>query len=169
MQSVCPDRMPLGVSDCCVIVELSALRPSQQSADDERLIFVRSCIVVRRRRRGNHVKLSTYKPFRVSAVDAAISTELNENKTNLQMRYAELSRNAMESPPAVTRRWPVLTHLVLSRNPLRGRRCESLRLLQAARRGHDAMRRAVSTLVSFRHHPYWPASCCAQSCEQEVG
>eukprot|EP00903_Cladosiphon_okamuranus_P008234 g7927.t1 len=62
-------------------------------------------------------------------------------ETLKKMRFAELSRNAIESPPEVTRRWPVLTHLVLSRNPLNGRRLESLRLLQAAQRGHDAMHR----------------------------
>ncbi|CAM9407149.1 unnamed protein product, partial [Ectocarpus sp. 6 AP-2014] len=61
--------------------------------------------------------------------------------TLTKMRYAELSRNSMESPPPVTRQWPLLTHLVLSRNPLRGRRRQSLRLLQAAQRGHDAMHR----------------------------
>eukprot|EP00752_Nemacystus_decipiens_P011953 g10598.t1 len=62
-------------------------------------------------------------------------------QTLTKMRFAELSRNEMESPPEVTRRWPLLTHLVLSRNPLKGRRLESLRLLQAARRGHEAMNR----------------------------
>ncbi|CAM9251020.1 unnamed protein product [Scytosiphon promiscuus] len=58
-----------------------------------------------------------------------------------KMRFADFSRNMMESPPSVTREWPLLTHLVLSRNPLRGRRHQSLRLLQAAQKGHDAMHR----------------------------
>lgn len=76
------------------------------------------------------------------------SIELNETKRNeIQMHYAELSRNAMASPPEVTRLWPLLTHLVLSRNPLKGRRHQSLRLLQAAQRGHDAMHKGVSSRV----------------------
>ena len=62
----------------------------------------------------------------------------------MQMRYADLSRNRIESVPTVTRHWPLLTHLVLSRNPLGGRHRESCRLLQAAQLGHEAMHRGVS-------------------------
>lgn len=61
----------------------------------------------------------------------------------LQMRFADLSRNQIESPPAVSRRWPVLQHLILSRNPLKGRQSQFRRLLQAAQRGDEAMHRGV--------------------------
>lgn len=76
-----------------------------------------------------------------------------------QMHYAELSRNLMESPPAVTRSWPLLTHLVLSRNPLKGRRRQTLRLLQAAQKGHDAMHRGVS--VSDQQDEYVLRRVCS--------
>lgn len=67
-----------------------------------------------------------------------------------KLRYAELSRNLMESPPTVTRRWPLLQHLVLSRNPLKGRHHQSRRLLRAAQKGHEAMHRGVSHYVFRR-------------------
>lgn len=79
------------------------------------------------------------------------------------MRFAEFSRNAMESPPSVTREWPLLTHLVLSRNPLRGRRHQSLRLLQAAQKGHDAMhtgvRRCLEANLEENGHTVLRMSC----------